>query len=193
LRSPSRAYSISCRIESRHVFKAGCANVVATLQDVLSSVPQAIQSYFRFFSEVPPPIPQVSDLTAYAIRNKEVISNALDLTSFVLVTPEIARRLIPSKNMISQNYTILFIIYLTIFTAYRSIGGMFLVIIGTLLFLHLYPWASLNGLIQNWRHDSGVLSSLLIGEKVSKALLPFGIALFLLSRIFEFYIAIEAA
>jgi hypothetical protein len=157
--------------------------------DIWSIILEAIRSYFRFFLEPPPPIPQFASLTAYATQNKDIIKNILDLISFFLVTPELARRLMPSRKMIFQNYIMVLITIFPIFCLYRSVAW----------FISGYYWHAalfaalfvgfLNGFIQNWRVDADVVSPLLIGEKVSKVLLPIGIALFLLSRVFELYIA----
>jgi hypothetical protein len=159
------------------------------LSDIWPTILEAIRSYFQFFVESPPAIPQITTLTAYAARNKDIIANSLDLISFLMVTPELARRLIPSRKMVFQNYIMIFITLFPLICLYRAIAWL---IAG--YYWHAGLWgflfaASFNGFIQNWRHDASVVSPLLIGEKVSKALLPLGVALFLLSRVFELYVA----
>jgi len=164
------------------------------LQEIWSGVSSwvfhFIAAYFRLFLESPPPISQVEVLLAYIIRNRDIFENILDLSSFMFVTPELARRFLPSRKMLFQNYLMVFIIFLPIFSLYRSIAWL---LVG--FYWHAGVWGlvffgSSRGLILSWGEDAKVVRPLLISERVSKLLLPVGIALFLLARALGLYVAV---
>src|SRR5207249_3250864 len=99
-------------------------------------------------------------------------------------------RLLPSRRMMFQNYAMIIIIGAPIYALHRvaawAIAGYYLYAGIWGFFFCVFCYA----LVANWREDATVVEPLLIKERVSKSLLPIGIALFLLSRVLGLYVAI---
>src|SRR5436190_16550155 len=91
-------------------------------QEIWPDVWLAIRPYVGVFLDSPPPIPQEAAVIAYITRNKEILKNILDLVSFMFITPELARRFLPSRKMLFQNYAMILIIGLPIFSLHRAIA-----------------------------------------------------------------------